>query len=1784
MKKSVWSIVLSLIFALALVLSLGLNAFAEPEEQTEHITFEVTVDTVSSKSISLPYGEQIIVRYTVTENSGVDGLQLTLSYDTDAFTLFDVETLDTTALGAATPSGDGEHLGNILFDNVKTAGEGPVYTATGDTLITAYFTVKADAPTAAAYNFGFVNVNSGSGYSNAWSVVKDSENASAHAPVTIEYTAPTVYIQGEFQFTLTGNTKVYDGIAAEDSEITVTTQCANAPAYDLVWFVKDGEETYLKLDSNPINVGTYYVVLETAGNDYWSAYSGYAQDGDVYTLTEAEGKVAVYTITPRAINITFDARTEQYRSFDNATFAAYLSEEGYVTISNLVENESVTVALDAANIFAANVGNYAYGLSGGNVILVSLTESPNYTIDSVSGTFTIIAKVIDLDAAATFEDGSFEYDGNEKTISATYPIIMTVSYNGGEDGCAGNGAIHVGEYEITATFSLRSANYVFLNGDNTLTATLTITTNGLSQEEVDELVETFATFYAVDNGNETVLTITNKTGAYAKTYDAQAAYIGVVVANNEKLSQQVDYKVGSADFTRLAAVLSNFETFAQTNANTYVVKIQFLPGDGYAFQDGVDAEYTITLTINRQALTITATSEVQYGDETATITVDNGTNAWIGNENYATYGTSAEDLVAYVVSTYENTMNAGETYQIRWADGAKAEIEAILYNYNVTLIPESVQNYTVAKKIINAVAYDFTGYEGNYDGATHTLTVTGADALIEYVIAEKATVKDVADSGTYTATITLVDPDNYTFEDGTNTGWTLDGTASASKSAPVTIASIELQITVDYTAKTATFTITGFVGEETEADLTNLAYLADGETANISGNVYTINNYVANAIAVSATSDNTNYTIAGATLRNIRKVEYIAGAYDASISGEDPVLPDTDLLFNGFTTEEPAAVALNHYAFIRFATDAANTSAFDFTQPIEANKQVYAIWEIKNQYTLTLVYMIEGDATNLIPVSQADYYDDDIIDYNGVLPSLTEKSWFKVQEWFCDSALTEEFVRGTLTEDTTLYANYKFNVGLGDVNGNGFVNANDITLYRQWIVGGYVMEVVESGNEWACVNSEGFDIENIYFIKRVADDNALTADAITLGDSRLDIRDVSTIRMALVGGYGFSVLEGKYVDGEEIVVTRSIATDNASDLLILAKSGKSVQLSDDITEENFVGKLTNGAKDVVIDLNGYTLTLKSLSISLSASNTGKIEIKNGSIYVADGNGVVLSAPNGSVILDNVTLYDKDGEFTIQAADHSLHFVGAVEFLKDNNGAEVPAAVKIEKETHVVVEATAEVTVEKIVVTENFEVATSEEAEISLTVRGDQEIVIDGNFRNEITTLGDLVAAAAKGGEYTLAADLTYTGRVKDQQRIGFAQDTILNLNGHTLTATNDIALSAVNGAKLTINGNGNIIAQEACVVAYSGSTIEINGGTYTAIDNFVIGTNGTVKPGDDQGHNTITINAGTFNGGIQSAGYVACGIYVANSDTVTVNGGEFNVTNGVGILARSGNTTVGEDVVLNVTGNGTLGKVGDSQVTVPSGEKIVIDFAANYPGGDPTLTNNGTGAVYALVDDVASLVSVRNVASTIVLYGDIDCGGNDIVYTSNTTIDLNGHDISFSDWGFEVTNGATLTINGNGNVSSVEATLYATNGATLVVNGGTYTATDNFVIGTHGSAGRGGNTITINGGTFNGSITSENYIACGIYVANSDTVTVNGGTFNITNGVGILARSGNTTVGENVVFNMLGENEIAGIIGDAEQPAVQSGNALVLDFVAGYPGGEPTLTNNSAYEIYSVNA
>ena len=304
----------------------------------------------------------------------------------------------------------------------------------------------------------------------------------------------------------------------------------------------------------------------------------------------------------------------------------------------------------------------------------------------------------------------------------------------------------------------------------------------------------------------------------------------------------------------------------------------------------------------------------------------------------------------------------------------------------------------------------------------------------------------------------------------------------------------------------------------------------------------------------------------------------------------------------------------------------------------------------------------------------------------------------------------------------------------------------------------------------------------------------------------------------------------------------------------------------------------------------------------------------------------------------------------------------------------------------------------------------------------------------VRTVEELNAALSVDNAYVLLLnDITdYTSNGGQLVSIKGTKNVVLDLGGHTLEGK--WVINVLNGADAIVK-NGKIVsnneavfvgddsslvadgltvnATEACFVVVRSSELTVNGGTYTSADNSVIMTNGTVKPDNDCGHNTIVVNGGTFNGGIKSEGFIACGIYVANSDAVTVNGGTFNIENGVGIMARSGNTVVGDGVVFNMAsteGGIAAGWVGDKKVYVPAGKEIVLDTISEYPGGAPSVTAE-SHTVFTLektsADSEDALRAAIENGTYVVLSRDIDLARR-IDVTKNLTIDLGGHKVTMS--------------------------------------------------------------------------------------------------------------------------------------------------------------------------------
>lgn len=390
-------------------------------------------------------------------------------------------------------------------------------------------------------------------------------------------------------------------------------------------------------------------------------------------------------------------------------------------------------------------------------------------------------------------------------------------------------------------------------------------------------------------------------------------------------------------------------------------------------------------------------------------------------------------------------------------------------------------------------------------------------------------------------------------------------------------------------------------------------------------------------------------------------------------------------------------------------------------------------------------------------------------------------------------------------------------------------------------------------------------------------------------------------------------------------------------------------------------------------------------------------------------------------------------------------------------------------------------------------------------------------------LQEAINAAKTGDTVTLLQDVT--GQVVVQE----AQNITLDLNGHKITnsgsallnygtlvikdtmktgaiiSTGFVGIGPQNNSTTTIK-YANVESVEGAVLWGDsvGATVTIEDGVFSASDNAVLAGNGTKRTGD---HNTITINGGVFNGTIQSSGYIACGIYAPWKDVVTVNGGTFNIENGIGILARAGQVKVNGGTFL-CTGT-DKGGIGDKKVLLTAGQALYFDASnPDYPAYDPETddmqvtggtfssdvsdylaegydliggTDGYTVATKAEVEaeavakigdksysSLAAALACAEDGNTVTLVQDAHVSGDDTkeartIVTSKITLELNGHTIfSPNNMGDNETNFVALVIDadttindskGGGGIDTGKNGGYALNvrnGATLTINSGRY--------------------------------------------------------------------------------------------------------------------------------------
>ena len=255
---------------------------------------------------------------------------------------------------------------------------------------------------------------------------------------------------------------------------------------------------------------------------------------------------------------------------------------------------------------------------------------------------------------------------------------------------------------------------------------------------------------------------------------------------------------------------------------------------------------------------------------------------------------------------------------------------------------------------------------------------------------------------------------------------------------------------------------------------------------------------------------------------------------------------------------------------------------------------------------------------------------------------------------------------------------------------------------------------------------------------------------------------------------------------------------------------------------------------------------------------------------------------------------------------------------------------------------------------------NDNAEVNVTLSGDvavtSSIVVPEGKKLNLDLGGNSLSASG------IALSVNGGEAVVSNGSVSSSANTAINVrNGGTVTVDGaDITSARSNGIAATggtiVMNSGTVTAQEAGLLGFKDSNIIINGGVVEGLDNGPVMGNGSAAGSANDGTNmNVVMNGGKLVAHIQSAGYIACGVYVPNSGSFTMNGGEIE-SDGCGICMRGGTVNIGANAKITANGaTGVRGKVGDSRVVV--GPYVVVyDANSKYPAVGTLELNIADGA------------------------------------------------------------------------------------------------------------------------------------------------------------------------------------------------------------------------------------
>lgn len=537
------------------------------------------------------------------------------------------------------------------------------------------------------------------------------------------------------KYTIVSKVNVITGITVTESEAVYDGE-VHLPNVEII---QSGIRAIYSLE--PVNVGTYNVkvTFEYVNNPNENI-------GNVYYVE--------VKILPLEIEVEWD--------FEEVEYDGNVHTPEY-TITNKVHDDD-EITLNYSFVNSINAGTYRI-----EYLSVQGNDKNNYKLpNNIYYEYTITPQTIEFDLSTLeFDSKSYDYNGKNQ-----YPTVknlengIAVAYSGyGKD---------AGTYDVTASFSINSNNYVIADSCKSMTVTVTI--------------------------NPIAATITwgQSTFVYDGSDHCPTATVSNLLGSDQCEVTVIGQQLAIGDYTATATALSNPNYYLNDNTTKQFSIIQkdydfsfefkdiVVEYDGHSHQpevviigdepSGLTIKYTTTddnlVDVGIKTVTATFESDGTYNvpnPVSATVTIVarevqlnfvfiNDNTTYNGNAIYPTAIVSnlcqGDTSPLVELDSGENNINAGE-YTVRAIE--------IVGNNNYKISSPIEFTYVIQKATYDTSSLKFANETFTYDGYSHRPTITGLDTLtadkgIYVTVSYSEGLKDV---GSKSVTATFVGSPNY---------------------------------------------------------------------------------------------------------------------------------------------------------------------------------------------------------------------------------------------------------------------------------------------------------------------------------------------------------------------------------------------------------------------------------------------------------------------------------------------------------------------------------------------------------------------------------------------------------------------------------------------------------------------------------------------------------------------------------------------------------------------------------------------------------------------------------------------------------------------------------------------------------------------------------------------------------------------------------------------------------------------------------------------------------------